>query len=328
MAMMSTNLNVAARRLLQTALVIGTMLLGAHPGRAETITLVKTGAANPNEWAVMIAEAKGFFKEAGVELQQVAAQSTSSAIQQLAAGSSNMASGGLTDPMYAIDKGAKIAILRIIAQVPPYSLWAKPSIKTFNDLRQKTIIVGGAKDITRFYFDRMVNPNGLKKGDYDLVYAGTTPARFAALSSGGVDAAILLPPFSFKAEGLGYSLVGRLSDYVKDLPFTAFAVNLEWARSHKPLLLAFLKAYRRGVEWFYDDKNRSEAIQIFIAEARTPIADAEATYNYLRSIEAFAVTGEISPQSIGSMVKVLVESGDFTDPDPKRFINPEIAELR
>jgi ABC-type nitrate/sulfonate/bicarbonate transport system substrate-binding protein len=313
---------------MRSALVAGAVSLGGHYAAAEPITMITTGTNNPIELPIMGGEAKGYFKEAGIELEMFGAQSTAAAMQQLAAGSGHMATGGLTDPLYAIDKGAKIALLRILAQVPPYTLWAKPNIKSFADLRGKLVMVGGAKDITRIYYELMVTPNGLKKGDYDFIYAGTTPARFAALQSGGVDASILLPPFSFKAEGLGFSLVGRLSDYVKDLPFTALAVSVDWARTRKPLVTNFMKAYRRGVEWFYDDNNRAEAIQILINRSRAAPADAAATYDYFRSIQVFGLDGAITPESIGTMAKILAESGDLTSGDPQRYINPEFAGLR
>jgi NitT/TauT family transport system substrate-binding protein len=318
----------ATRLLARSALFAGAMILGGQHVAAEPISVITTGSNNPIEFPMMIAEAQGYLKEAGIELDMVGAQSTAAAMQQLAAGSGHMATGGLTDPLYAIDKGAKIALLRILAQVPPYTLWAKPNIKSFADLRGKLVMVGGSKDITRIYYERMVTPNGLKKTDYDLIFAGTTPARFAALQSGGVDASILLPPFSFKAEGLGFSLVGRLSDYVKDLPFTSLAVNIEWAKSHKPLVMAFLKAYRRGVEWFYEDRNRAEAIQILINKSRAAPSDAEATYDYFKSIRVFGLDGEITPDSIGTMVKILAEAGDLTSSDPKRYINREFAGMK
>jgi len=312
-----------------SALLACALLCAGRPGTAaETITVALTGTGSANDWPLFIAKSKGFFKDGNIEIDAYSASSTAAAMQQLAAGSSNLGSGGLTDPLRAIDKGAKIALLRIQAQVPPYSLWAKPGIRTFQDLRGKRIIVGGAKDITRIYFDRMVQPNGLAPRDYDLIYAGTTAARFAALFSGAVDAAILVPPFSFKAEAQRFSLVGRLSDYVKDMPFTGMAVYSEWARNHKPELIAYLRAYRRAVEWFYEDANRAEAIQILIKEAGVSSADAESTYDYLKSIQIFARDGTVGSKEIASLVQALADENDLSGaPDPGRFIDPEIAQL-
>jgi NitT/TauT family transport system substrate-binding protein len=298
----------------------------APASAATTITLIGTGQASANEWPIYIAKRKGYFDELGIKLDMVAASSTASAVQQIAAGSGHIASGGLTDPMRAIDQGAKVALLRVHAQVPPYTLWAKAGIKSFDDLRGKIVIVGGAKDITRIYFDRMVRPNNLKKGEYDLVYAGTTAARYAALQAGAADAAILLPPVSFRAEAAGFSLVGRLSDYVKDLPFTGYSTNIAWAKANKPTAVAFLKAYQRAVDWFYKPENRQEAIDILIAETKLAQADAEKTYDYLQGITIFSPKGLVTPDAIATLVKAMADEGDLAgSADPSRFIDPEIA---
>src|SRR5437016_1850483 len=161
-------------------------------------------------------------------------QSSASLVQQLTAGSLDMAlSTGLADPIRAIDKGGNIAIVRIEMQAPPYSLLAKPAIKRWTELKGKTISIGGPKDITRIYLERMAGPNGVKPGDYDTVFAGATSARFSALQSGAVDAAILLPPFNFYAESAGFINLGLTVDYAKELPFAGAVVGRSWANSHK-----------------------------------------------------------------------------------------------
>ena len=311
-------------------LALASGVMGAVPAaQADTpITLIGTGPSSANDWPIIIGKAKGFFKEAGIALDHVSASSTAAAIQQIAAGSGNIASGGLTDPMRAIDQGAKVAILRIHSQVPPYTVWAKPALKTFAELRGKIVILGGAKDITRIYFDRMVIPNNLKKGDYDLIYAGTTPARYAALQSGAVDAAILLPPVSFRAEQAGFSLIGRLSDYVKDMPFTGYAVNTKWAKDNRPAVIAFLTAYQKSVDWFYTDANRAEAVQMLVDETKLPLADAEMTYDYLRSINIFSPKGLVTQEALATLVRAMADEGDLQGTaDPARFIDQDIAAM-
>lgn len=310
------------------ALVMGATFILPEKADAAPITLITTGANNPNEWPIFIGKTKKFFEQAGIELTTVSASSTAAAIQQIAAGSGEMASGGITDPIRAIDNGAGVALIRIHAQVPPYTVWAKSSIKTFADLRKKTVILGGAKDITRIYFDRMVQPNGLKAGDYDMVFAGTTPSRFAALQSGAVDAAILLPPFSFRAEAAGFSLVGRLGDYVKDMPFTGYAVNTKWAKANKATVVSFFKAYQKAVDWFRDPANRSEAIAILISEAKVDPADATATYDFFASIDIFSQKGIVTPASLSALIKALADDKDLQgSADPARFIDAEIVRM-
>jgi NitT/TauT family transport system substrate-binding protein len=295
---------------------------------AETITMVTTGKGSAQEWPIFIAETKGFMAENGVAPDLIAAPSTAAAMQQLAAGSSNLGSGGLTDPLRAIDKGAQISLLRVEAQVPPYTLWAKPGIKSIADLRGKLIILGGAKDITRIYLERTLIANGVKPGEYDMIFAGTTAARFAALSSGAVDAAIMVPPFSFKAKSSGLSFIANVADYVRDLPFTGYAANTAWAKLHKPQIIGFLTGMAKSIDWFYQDANRGEAIDILVKESGSSREDIEATYDYYKSLHIFDRKGLVEASTVGNLIKAMQDIGDLEGSlDVNRFIDPEITGL-
>jgi NitT/TauT family transport system substrate-binding protein len=321
--------------IVRSTIILAAIILAAMPmavpqaaRAADTLTVATTGKGAPPQWPVFIANAKGFFADMNLAIDLVATQSTAAAMLQVVAGSAEMGAGGLTDPMMAIDRGAKLALLRIETQIPPYSLFARPSIKSIKDLRGKVVIVGGAKDITMIYFERMAAPNGLKPGDYDLIYAGTTPARFAALSSGTVDAAILYPPASFKAAADGFSNIGNLGDYVKDLPFTGLAVNTDWAVRHKPVLVAFLKAYRKAVDWFYDPSHRAEAVDILMKESGATRDDVEKTYDYFTELRIYPPEGVIDVKAIASLIAALSQMGTLEGPaDPRRFVNSDIAQL-
>ena len=124
-------------------------------------------------------------EEAGLKVDIIYVQSSAALVQQLAAGSLDICmSTGLVDPIRAIDQGAEISIVRFEAQAPPYALVAKSSIKSLKDLKGKVISLGGPKDITRIYVEKMLAPSGIKPGDFDMVFAGATSARAQALLGG------------------------------------------------------------------------------------------------------------------------------------------------
>src|SRR5262249_39983651 len=219
---------------LVASLAVSVALVWAPAAGAETVTVGLVGAVSSTHWPVYIGIKKGYYAAADIKPDLVFIQSSANLVQQLTAGSLDIAlSTGLADPIRAIDKGSPIAISRFEIQAPPYSLMAKPTIKTWADLKGKVISIGGPKDITRIYLERMAIPNGVTPAAYDTVFAGATPARFPALTSGGVDAAILLPPFNFFAESAGYANLGNTIDYAKDLPFAGAVVGRSWAAAHK-----------------------------------------------------------------------------------------------
>src|SRR5262245_44089282 len=166
--------------------LVAAMLVSVAPVRAvDTVIIGTVGSPSANLWPLFIGIDKGFFTAANVKVDLIYIPASANAIQQLAAGALDMSfSTGLVDPIRAAEQGAGLGIARFEIQAPPYALIAKSSIKSLKDLKGKVISVGGPKDITRLYVDRMLAPNGLKTGDYDYVYAGATTARAQALLSG------------------------------------------------------------------------------------------------------------------------------------------------
>ena len=302
------------------------LALTAAPAFAQTkITIGDVGSGSTNHWPAYIAQQKGFFKEKGLDVEFVAAQSSAAAVQQLAAGSVEMAVGGLVDPIRAIDKGAPVTLLRTEAMAAPYEIYAKASIKSWGDLRKKVIMIGGVKDITRIYLERMLIPNGLKTGDYDLVFAGATAARFSALASGSIDATILNAPFNFKAKGLGLTRLGATPDYVRDFPFTGYSVGTAWAKGRKTELAGFLEAYRRGVDWFYDPANRTEAVDIMQKLLKIDRSDIDQTWAFYIELKVFDREGRVAESGIENLLKNLKEFGDIEgSTDVARFVNAEV----
>ena len=190
-----------SRMLTCAVLAMATAASATLPARAaETVTIGTVGQASANLWPVFIGLSKGFFAAENLKADVVYVQSSAGLVQQITAGSLHICmSTGLVDPLRAIGMGAPIAIVRVEVQAPPYALLAKPAIKSFKELKGKVISLGGPKDITRIYVERMLAPHGVKPGEFDMVFAGATAARASALLAGAVDAAILLPPFNFRA---------------------------------------------------------------------------------------------------------------------------------
>src|SRR5262245_9872687 len=303
--------------------------IAISPAKAETVTVGLVGAVSSTHWPIYIGVTKGYFDAENVKLDLVFIQSSAALVQQLTAGSIDLAlSTGLADPIRAIDKGAPIAIVRIEMQAPPYALLAKPDIKRWTDLKGKTISIGGPKDITRIYLERMAEPNGLKASDYDTVFAGATSARFSALQSGAVDAAILLPPFNFYAESAGFTNLGLTVDYAKELPFTGTVVGRAWASAHKATLDKVLSVNAKSMAWFSDPANRAEAIKIMVDASKLKQEDVAKSYDFLHKNGFFETAGKLSKTKMGALLNALKGLGDVEGSiNIERFVLPGVTQL-
>ena len=319
-----------SRRTVVASLLAGAAIFAAPAApAAETVTVGTVGQASANLWPVFIGLNKGFFAAEDLKVDVVYVQSSAQLVQQITAGSLDICmSTGLVDPMRAIGMGAPIAIVRVEVQAPPYALLAKPGIKSLKELKGKVISLGGPKDITRIYVERMLEPNGVKPGEFDMVFAGATAARASALLAGAVDAAILLPPFNFQAVAAGFNDLGLTIDYVKDLPFSGTVVNVRWANAQKPILQKLLAAHTRSVAWFEDARNRSEAVQILMAASKLKQEDVEKAYDFMRNGHFFEPTGKVSKSKLASLAKAMVSLGDLPGAiDVDRVLLPGVTQI-
>jgi ABC-type nitrate/sulfonate/bicarbonate transport system substrate-binding protein len=288
-------------------------LFASSAAHAETITIGLVGTASATHWPIYSGLKQGYYDAANIKLDMIFTPSSGALIQQLAAGSLDAAlSTGIVDPIYAIDKGAPIAITRLEVQSPPYALIAKPSIKKLSDLKGKTIMIDGPKGITKIYVERMLAKNGVSARDFDQIYAGATAARFAALQSGAIDATVLLPPFNFYAESAGFTNLGLTIDYTPELPFSGSVVNTKWAAGHRDLMDRLTAVHNKSMAWFLDEKNRDAAITIMVEASKQKREDIANAYDFLVKRKFFEPTGKVSRKRMDAMLTALRELGDIS----------------
>jgi NitT/TauT family transport system substrate-binding protein len=313
-----------------SGLLFGVALIQAQPARAtDVVSIGLVGSTGPTHWPIHIGIKKGYYAAEDIKLDLVFIQSSGAVLQQLAAGSlDTVLSAGLTDPINAIDKGAPISIVRLEMQLAPYAINAKSQHKKFEDLKGKIVMVDGPKGITKMYLDRMLVAHNMKPDDVDHVFAGSTAARFQALQSGAIDATVLLPPFSFAAEAAGFSNLGLVADFAKDLPFTGGAVNKNWASKNPDLLRRFLAVHNKSVAFFLDKNNRQEAIDIMVEASKLKPDVITQTYDFLHSRPFIEGTGRVSKTKLGALLTALKDVGDLQgSTDVERFVMPGVAQL-
>jgi ABC-type nitrate/sulfonate/bicarbonate transport system substrate-binding protein len=294
---------------------------------ADTVVVGTVGSASANLWPVFIGLNKGMFTEKDIKVDLVYMQSSAAVVAQLTAGSLDVTmSTGLVDPIRAVEKGSPIAIVRFESQSPPYALVAKPNIKSLRDLKGKLISIGGAKDITRIYVERMLAASGIKAGEFDMVFAGATAARAAALQSGAVDAAILLPPSNFQAAANGFNELGLAADFTPELPFSGTVVNVPWATAHKAILLRLLDAHTRALAWFEDDRNRAEAVAMMVKASGLKVDEVEKAYDFYRQGNFFDSSGHVSIRRLKALIGALESLGDLPPGiDVNRLLLPGVT---
>jgi NitT/TauT family transport system substrate-binding protein len=309
--------------------IAGVMLAAPFARAADKVTTGMVGGPTGTMWLYYVGIDKGFFAKHGIELDFIFAPSAPGILQQLTAGSLDIVgTTGVVEPIHAVDKGAPVAIARIIGQNAPYGMEAKASVGSIKDLKGKTIALGGLVDITKIYWDIMAAQNGLKPGDVDIIVIGATGGRFAALKAGSVDASMLMTPFNFQAEASGFKNIGLVYDYVKDFPFTGLEVARSWGGTHAELIHRLLDALDESAAWFYEPGNRDALIAMGVKNFNIAENEATMSLDYLRKVQFFAPSSKVSKKALEKLIDVMRQSGDVSSPiTADSLILPGVTEL-
>jgi NitT/TauT family transport system substrate-binding protein len=201
-----------------------------------------------------------------------------------------------------------------------YSLMTKPDIKTWADLKGKSIIVGGPKDNTVFYIRAMARANGLQDNDYDFQFAGTSGQRLAALKSGAVDGSILTDPFDTQAEADGFNKLDvLLPKYVTPENYAGGGpiVIRDWARDHQDEVGRWIRAVLKSVNWINNPANKQELFGIVGPRLNLTQDAFDRVYEKtLVSTKQWSSDGQIRESAVQGVVKSLVDLGNLNPPGP------------
>jgi NitT/TauT family transport system substrate-binding protein len=293
-------------------------LIAAAPGRAHAAGTVALGITSATAFSIphYIATEKKFYDAEGLSVDTIVAGSANGVLQQLAAGSINIGQAATDQTLRAIARGAPIRIVAGAASNAPFRMVAAKGTRDWGELKGRTISVGGLTDATLYFLRVMARRNGLGDKDYDLLYGGGTPSRFAQLLSGAVAAAMLTNPQDFIALEQGFVDLGSVPDYLPHWAQNTIEVDTRWALQHRAEVLAFLRVHLRATRYFYDPANRAEVIAILAKHTRTNPDVAAKTYDLYVRQQVIAPDAALFEEGIKANLDALVAMGDMTAPPP------------
>jgi NitT/TauT family transport system substrate-binding protein len=253
-------------------LAIVALLLAPLAARADTtlrIALVSRTIFYLPAWT---AEKQGFFKDAGIEPKIEIYDAADRILTDLRAGSHQIGITSIENVIAESYKGSPLRVVAGSAQRPPHFIIAQPEIKSLADLKGKLIGVVSMQEGTTFFVKDIAKKGGFDLADVRVQAVGGSPTRARLLKERKIDAGLQPYPLSYEAEAAGFSNLGPIADLVPDYQFTSVVVDETWARANRPVLVAFLRALRRGTEYMF--AHPDESAELGARELRTTPANA------------------------------------------------------
>jgi NitT/TauT family transport system substrate-binding protein len=314
------------KRMIRCAIIACALILAGAAGRpAQAASEIAFGFTSGTALSLAhyVATEKKYYEAEDLKVDAVMAGAAVGVLQQLAAGSLNIAQAATDQSLRAILRGAPIRIVGGATANAPFRLVAAKSIKGWSDLRGRTISVGGLTDVTLYFLRVMARKNGLADHDYDVIYSGSTPNRFAQLLSGAVGGAILTNPQDFVALEQGFVDLGRVPQYLPRWAQNNLLVDTRWAAAHRAEVIAFLHAYIRATRYLYDPANRADVIAIFAQYTKTSREIAALTYDLYVRDQVVAPEAALFLDGIAANIDALVAMGELAArPALAGFIDP------
>ncbi len=317
-----------ALRIAGTVVAAGVAVPAFAQPAARSIAVGLT-AKTASDWGVYIADKAGFFAANGLKPEINVIGSSAANAQQLTAGSIDIGEVSTTQLIEAVLGGAPIVAIINRTNNAPYAIVGKKGIASIAQLKGKTIIVGGPNDITLVFMNTVLAAYKLTQDDVTYTFAGGTGERFAALMSGTVDAAILLPPFSFRATDAGYPVLDNVENYYKAFPFDTFSVRTDWVKKNPDIAVSYVRSILQSLNWLYDPANKAKAIAILADATNVSSDDAAKTYDFfVTKVKFYNRTGVMTPGELQVVIDALIKTGQLKPPppDPARFYDNAYVE--
>lgn len=244
----------------------------------------------------------GYYDKYGVDADIFFQGASSEIIQTMLAGDAQFA--GIGGPAIISNVIAGGDVIQIAALVKTFTIpiYSQPSIKTLAELKGQKVGVSRFGAVTHITALAVLQKAGIAK-DVTIVQTGGVPESAAAVASGAVAAATVLPPQSLMLKDKGFrELVGLKELRELNIPFVenGLVVRRSTAVKNPDLTKRMLKASLEALKRVFDDR----AYAMKVLGQYTKITDAKLLED---SYEWAAAAFVKDPKVPGDALKGLAE---------------------
>ena len=246
----------------------------AAPASAQKITIAVVPSVPGG--ATYVALDKGYFRDAGLDVDIERIDSLGKAVAFLATNQVQVAQGGINAGFYnSVAQGLPVALALESGSSPTYHQIIvrselKDQLRTPADLKGRTVGLSSAGSSSMYEVASVLASAKLTLRDIEP--KNLSFAQMAtAMANGALDAAMEVAPFTERMieQNIGVPWIDP-DDYIRPLPMTSvgYIVNTDWAQQNRDtarkLFIALARAGRDYCQAYHHGPNRAAIIDVFL----------------------------------------------------------------
>jgi NitT/TauT family transport system substrate-binding protein len=218
----------------------------ASPAAVDTRKVTFSYSAVSMTWfPVKVALESGFFRQENLEPQLIQMNGNVATVA-LANGHIDF-SLNISPVLNGAMQGLGTKLVAGLNSRPFFSLVVRPEITSAADLKGKVFAVASFGNTQAILTEKHLHHLGLKKGEYQLLALGATPARIAALEKNIAQGSLMPLPANVQLENRGYRLLGNTAEIVTH-PIAGLGVHEEKIKKDPELIKRVLRATMRSLQ--------------------------------------------------------------------------------
>jgi ABC-type nitrate/sulfonate/bicarbonate transport system substrate-binding protein len=221
----------------------------AHGAEARKVAF-SYSAVSMTWFPVKVALEKGFFRNEGIEPQLIQMNGN---IATVALANSHIDFAlNISPVLNGAMQGLGTKLVAALNSRPLFALVVRPEIRSPADLKGKIFAVSSFGNTQAILTEKHLQHLGLRKGEYQLLAMGATPARTAALEKNIAQGSLMPLPTNVQLENRGYHLLGNTAEIVVN-PIAGLGVREDKIRLERDLIKRVIRASLRSLQLLQTD---------------------------------------------------------------------------
>ena len=269
----------------------------------ERITLGLTTRNGSTSLPDVVAEEKGLFKAEGLNALVVIMQN-----QVVVNGvlSRHVDYGGtFSNFVGAAMTGAPVKIVMSVMDGADHFLVTSPNIKRVEDLKGKTLGISSFGGTPHSEAIAVLRKYGLNpEKDVTFLQIGGSSARYFALESGSIHAAMLVPPFNHQAKKRGFNELLGFND-IMSMPVGGLAVHTQKMKEKPDEIVKMIRALIKSLE--YIRSRKADILAMIDKQWGIKEADVREAM-YMEMIALYSRNGIASEDAMRNVIRLVRET--------------------